>query len=48
MGSSTSSAGEMATLAFSQSSTDIVPSGRSAMICTTGPWLVEIFTRTSR
>ena len=35
-------------LTFSQSSTFIVPSGRSAMICNVVPWVDEIFTRTSR
>ena len=37
-----------AVLAFSQSPTVIVPSGRSAMTCTVVPLADDTFTRTSR
>ena len=48
MGSATSSTGDSAREIASQSSICIVPSGRSAMICTVQPASAEILIRTSR
>jgi len=48
IGSATSSTGDSARDAASQSSIDKVPSGRSAMICTVQPAEPEMRTRTSR
>jgi len=48
IGSATSSTGESVRDANSQSSMVIVPSGRSAMICTVCPAAPEMRTRTSR
>ena len=45
-GSSRSSTGEIARLTVSQSVTDMVPSGRSAMICTVQPFVPVTRTRT--
>ena len=47
IGSATSIAGETLRESRSQSSTAIVPSGRSAMICTVMPFSPDTFTRTS-